>query len=140
MNELHVLFAGDMLQSGIHETLEQAPFADICLAFSHDFFDLFEPAEGWPMPLPLPGNSCRFTDNDMYYLASKLSQNNVITKDVENSISKIVEFSDINRYSSKYSSSGNGDYNPYRYRRIVVDSIYEVCDVLKTKVIFTYVY
>ena len=134
MNDLHSLIASNMHQTGAHTSLDQAPIARICLTFAYYFFDLFEPVDGWPLPPFLAENDFKPTVDDMYYLLSRLSQSSVITRDVEDSMNRILEFSDLQRYSGN-SSSGTDDYNPYRYRRIVIDSVFDICDALKTKVI-----
>ena len=131
MDVAHIIFTTPR-QSNSNNRPSQDELAYVCSLYIQFVCFLFEPAEGWGVDTTIDADcinaeiSLIYTFIDMQYIISLLIQSKLITGDIEDSLMKILD-------SSQPSIYGNHASCPYRFRRIIIDEMYEVSVLLKTR-------
>ncbi len=131
MDVAHIIFTTPH-QSNTNDRPIQDELAYVCSLYVQFVCFLFEPAEGWGIDTTIDANctnaeiSLVYTYLDMQYIISLIMQSKLITGDIEDSLMKILD-------SSQQSIYNNQESCPYRFRRIIIDEMYEVSALLKIR-------
>ncbi len=119
-------------QSNANNRPIQDELAYVCSLYIQFVCFLFEPVEGWGVDTTIDDEginaeiSLVYNHSDMQYIISLILDSKLITGDIEDSLMKILEFSQPSVYNNQSSC-------PYRYRRIIIDEMYEVSSLLKIR-------